>query len=122
VLAFGAVMSPKQPHFSVLGPAFCCAAPIPLVAICLGCIVTPERYYYQLLGGLGLVIVYGFTGFLGAALSFVSALAVLFPERLGSLTSRGRLAVVLSISVFCCAAAVFAGLVSYWHEGPVHAY
>ena len=103
-------MNANDAHASVLGPAFWCAAPIPIVASCLGLLVTPIRFYDAFLGPLLPVAVYGFTGFFGAALSFLAALLLFFPERLGSLTFRGRVAIVLIIAVCSCAGAVGLGL------------
>jgi hypothetical protein len=111
-------MNPKEAPVSVLGPAFWCAAPVPIVAtpvpivaICLGFVVTPTHFYDEFLGELvSAVAVYGFTGFFGAAVSFLTGLFFFFPERLGSLTFNGRLAIVLSISACSCAGAVGLGL------------
>jgi hypothetical protein len=104
------MMNAKDAHIGVLGPAFWCAAPIPIVAICLGLLVTPIRFYDAFLGALVPVAVYGFTGFFGAALSFLLGLLLFFQEWLSFLTFRGRLAIVLLLAVCSCAGAIGLGL------------
>jgi hypothetical protein len=99
--------------------AFWCSAPIPVVAICVGFVFTPARYYQnEIFGDIIPVAVYGFTGFFAAAATFLAALALLFPWRLQSFTFVSKLRIALIISACGCCAAVYFGLKMMSHNEP----
>src|SRR5258705_11924647 len=72
--------SKKDDGISTLGAAFRCSAPIIVIAICLGVMLTPEENYAEMGGVFIPIAVYGFTGFWAAAVSFLAAVLLFFPE------------------------------------------
>jgi hypothetical protein len=111
----------KEAPVSVLGLAFSCSAPIPVIAIFLGFAVTPAENYAEMFGFLSPIAVYGYTGIMAAAVSFLSAILLFFPERMSFLTFRLRLVTVLIVCVFSCTAGVYVGfrIMSGFHH-PIY--
>jgi len=109
----------EEDRDSILGTAFWCSAPIPLIAIFLGFVLTPEQYYDEIFGFINPVAVYGLTGFFAAASTFLSAVLLLFPLQLRSLTFKSRFRIVLIISACACAAAIYFGLKVMSRQGHV---
>ena len=109
----------EETRDSILGTAFLCSAPIPLIAIFLGFVLTPEKYYDEIFGFIIPVAVYALTGFFAAALTFLSAVLLLFPQQLGSLTFKSRFRIVLVISACACAVAIYFGLKIMFRQGHV---
>jgi hypothetical protein len=114
-------MNKEEGDASVLWPAFWCAAPIPLLVLCVGFVVTPRSLYYEIGGDLIPLGVYGFTGLVAAAVAFLAAFLLLVPRQSDAAQFGRRLAMVLGISVGCCAAAVWVGWLVMSHRSLVGA-
>ncbi len=111
--------NPKE-QASPLTIAFWCSAPIPVIAIFLGYVLTPGKYYKnELWGGIFPAVAYGITGFFAAAASFCASAILLWPGRFRPATFVFRARATIFVSALACVGAVCVGLKLIAHEPPV---
>ncbi len=90
--------------------ALACSAPIPLVAICVGFAVTPQKHYQEVMGFLIPLEIYGYTGSVAAAMSFCATFVIFRLPRIGPLTWMPGIFMGLAIAAWMCVGAVYCGL------------